>query len=94
MFILCPKISVTWNESDGGFHKIRSGLSYSGRGMELSTLNVYNGKLYSCDDKTGVVYELRKNPPSNDFFPTPWAILANGNYTGTKGFIHHVIYGI
>ena len=26
--------------------------------MELSELIVFNGKLYSCDDRTGVIYQL------------------------------------
>lgn len=37
---------------------LRSSLSYSKRGMELSELTVFNGKLYSCDDRTGIVYQL------------------------------------
>jgi len=50
------KIEVGWTDSK--LRSVKSGLAYSGRGMELSTLNAFQGKLYSCDDKTGVVYEL------------------------------------
>ncbi|ODM91068.1 Soluble calcium-activated nucleotidase 1 [Orchesella cincta] len=72
-------ISVEWDES--AIHVIKSGLAYSGRGMELSTLNVFNGRLFSCDDRTGVIYELVRDG-SLEIIPTPWAILADGNYTG------------
>lgn len=37
---------------------LRSSLSFSKRGMELSELIVFNGKLYSCDDRTGVIYQI------------------------------------
>lgn len=72
-------MSVEWDES--AVHIIKSGLAYSGRGMELSTLNVFNGRLFACDDRTGVVYELIRDA-SMEIIPTPFAILADGNYTG------------
>jgi hypothetical protein len=52
--------------------------------MELSTLNVFNGHLYACDDKTGVVYELPISDTSG-IDPIPWTILADGNFTGPSG---------
>lgn len=51
--------------------------------MELSTLNKFNNRLLSCDDRTGVIYELIKDKFNQEIIPTPWAILANGNYSGT-----------
>lgn len=30
------------------------------RGMELSELITFNGRLYTCDDRTGLIYELRR----------------------------------
>lgn len=34
--------------------------------MELSELIVFNGKLYSCDDRTGVVYQLIEDQTNVD----------------------------
>ena len=79
---LTHQITVDWDEEK--IHKVRSGLSYSGRGVELSTLNVFNGRVYSCDDKTGVVYELPISD-SLEIEPIPWTILADGNDTGPHG---------
>jgi len=56
--------------------------------MELSVLNVFNGKLISCDDQTGVIYELVRQNLTMDITPTPWAILADGNFTGTQGKVY------
>lgn len=50
--------------------------------MELSTLNLFNGRLLACDDRTGVIYELIRDQSTQEIIPTPWAILANGNYSG------------
>lgn len=35
-----------------------SNLNSKGRGMELSDLVVFNGNLYTPDDKTGIVFRL------------------------------------
>lgn len=63
--------------------EINSQYSYGDRGMELSELIVFNGRLYSCDDRTGIVYEIviEKN------LAIPWVILADGDGMNTgKGF--------
>ena len=63
--------------------EINSQYSYGDRGMELSELIVFNGRLYSCDDRTGIVYEIliEKN------IAIPWVILADGDGMNTgKGF--------
>jgi soluble calcium-activated nucleotidase 1 len=57
--------------------------AYGDRGMELSELVVFNGKLYSCDDRTGIVYEIRVE----DRMAVPWVILVDGDGRNTsKGF--------
>lgn len=38
--------------------EIQSKLSSNDRGMELSELIVFNGKLYTCDDRTGIIYQI------------------------------------
>ena len=61
--------------------ELSSQFSSGGRGMELSELVVFNGKLYTCDDRTGIVFEIR------DSLMLPWIILPNGNGHSTgKGF--------
>jgi len=54
-----PNITIEFDE-EKGVYPLESGLNYGGKGFQLSTLNVFNGKLYSCDHKTGIVYELKK----------------------------------
>jgi len=63
--------------------EISSQYSYGNRGMELSELVVFNGHLYSCDDRTGIIYEIFIEKK----LAIPWVILPDGNgeYSG-KGF--------
>ncbi len=53
---------------------------FNNRGMELSDFAVFNGRLYSCDDKTGIVYEISNEKA------IPWVILADGDGRQDKGF--------
>lgn len=59
---------------------LKSSLAAGGRAMELSELIVFNGRLYSCDDRTGVIYEIRENQA------IPWVILMDGDGASSKGF--------
>ncbi|XP_071129639.1 soluble calcium-activated nucleotidase 1-like [Mytilus edulis] len=59
---------------------LSSSLSQGGRGMELSELVVYNGNLYSVDDRTGIIYFIKNNAVY------PWVLLVDGNGTSHKGF--------
>ena len=59
---------------------LKSHLSAKDRGMELSELLVFNGKLYSPDDRTGIIYEI-----TPDWKVLPWVILNDGNGRVTKG---------
>ncbi|XP_072168222.1 soluble calcium-activated nucleotidase 1-like [Diadema setosum] len=60
--------------------KLKSQLSQGGRGMELSELVTFNGKLYTVDDRTGIIYEVAGDKVY------PWTILADGDGKNTKGF--------
>ena len=71
------KVTVTWDPS---LTTLESKLSQGGRGMELSELTVFNGKLYSCDDRTGIIYEI-----TTDDKILPWVILQDGNGHVAKG---------
>ncbi|XP_039201196.1 soluble calcium-activated nucleotidase 1 isoform X1 [Crotalus tigris] len=70
-------VSVEWDTKD---HILESHLAEKGRGMELSELVVFNGKLYAVDDRTGVVYQI------DDTKVVPWVILTDGDGTIGKGF--------
>lgn len=70
------KVSVEW---DADRVVLQSHLSEKGRGMELSELIAFNGKLYSVDDRTGVVYNINGNTA------VPWVILTDGDGSVAKG---------
>ncbi|XP_037332997.2 soluble calcium-activated nucleotidase 1 isoform X2 [Pungitius pungitius] len=71
------KVAVEW---DAERVVLESSLSEKGRGMELSELVAFNGKLYSVDDRTGVVYHIDGDKI------VPWVILADGDGSVAKGF--------
>ncbi|XGW33599.1 hypothetical protein V3C99_017760 [Haemonchus contortus] len=55
-------------------------LNYGNRGMELSDLIYFNGKLMSVDDKTGIVYRIDGRRV------IPWVILSDENGTDPTPF--------
>jgi soluble calcium-activated nucleotidase 1 len=69
--------TVEWEE--GGEVTLSSGLGAGGRGMELSELSVFHGKLVTVDDRTGVVYRVVGDAV------VPWVILADGDGSRPKG---------
>lgn len=71
------RVVVEWDKEDT---VLETHLAEKGRGMELSELIVFNGKLYSVDDRTGVVYRLEGSKA------IPWVILTDGDGTVDKGF--------
>ncbi|KAH0517964.1 Soluble calcium-activated nucleotidase 1 [Microtus ochrogaster] len=71
------KVTVEWDKDHG---VLESHLAEKGRGMELSDLIVFNGKLYSVDDRTGVIYQIEGTKA------VPWVILSDGDGTVEKGF--------
>lgn len=60
--------------------EIDGGYSLNGRGMELSELVTFNGKILTFDDRTGLVYELI------DDKVIPWVLLMDGAGRTAKGF--------
>lgn len=60
--------------------EIDSGYSLNGRGMELSELVTFNGRILTFDDRTGMVYEIIGDKV------VPWIILMDGDGHSTKGF--------
>lgn len=69
-------VSVEW---DAEPVMLEGHLAEKGRGMELSELAVFNGKLYSVDDRTGIVYHIDGDKA------VPWIILPDGDGTVAKG---------
>lgn len=59
-------------------------LAMGGRGMELSELIVFNGNLYTFDDRTGVVFQIHSD--SGKDIVVPWVVLPDGNGKKQKGF--------
>lgn len=70
-------VSIEW---DPDIITLKSTLSEAGRGMELSELVIFNGKLLAVDDRTGVIYEIKDNKA------IPWILLTDGNGMLPKGF--------
>ncbi|XP_021096779.1 soluble calcium-activated nucleotidase 1 isoform X3 [Heterocephalus glaber] len=74
------KVAVEW---DKDHTVLESHLAEKGRGMELSDLVVFNGKLYSVDDRTGIIYQIEGTKA------VPWVILPDGDGTVEKGYLIH-----
>jgi len=70
--------SVTWSQEP--MVSLTSKINEEGRGMELSELAYFNNQLFSCDDRTGIVYEIY------DEEVIPHYILVDGNGHSPKGF--------
>ncbi|KAG6450291.1 hypothetical protein O3G_MSEX006456 [Manduca sexta] len=71
-------VSISWDA-----HRpvmLTSTYSHKGRGMELSELIVYDGRLLTFDDRSGMVFEIIDNKI------VPWVILSDGNGHVEKGF--------
>lgn len=75
-------ITIVWDQAEA--ITLKSTFGHSGRGMELSELVVFNGKLLSFDDRTGIIYEI--NLESNNVIP--WVLLIDGNAMTSKGEAH------
>jgi soluble calcium-activated nucleotidase 1 len=70
-------VQIKWDKRST---TLRATLSSNGRAMELSELIVFNGKLYSCDDRTGIIYNIR------DDVAIPWVVLNDGDGNTPKSF--------
>ncbi|VDM57743.1 unnamed protein product [Angiostrongylus costaricensis] len=72
------KAFVEW-KTDGDFF-LNTEISSGGRAMELSDLAVFDGRLLSVDDRTGIIYEITNNEAY------PWVFLSDGPGNVAKGF--------
>lgn len=64
-------VVVTWDRVTP--IKLASSYSLKGRGMELSELVVFDGKLLTFDDRTGLVFEIVNEKT------IPWLLLMDGD---------------
>ncbi|KAL0213041.1 hypothetical protein RCL1_006667 [Eukaryota sp. TZLM3-RCL] len=71
------KWKIEWERKPS---KLISHTGYKDRGMELSELVYFNNKLYTCDDRTGIVYELTPTKPIRRY------LLNDGDGEQEKGF--------
>jgi soluble calcium-activated nucleotidase 1 len=67
---------------------LTSRVSEGGRGMELSELIFYNGKLLAVDDRTGIIFQLPEFSchTCTEIKAVSWSILSDGPGSVGKGF--------
>jgi len=75
----------TWNWESERI-ELKGALNEKGRGMELSFLVQFEGSLYTCDDRSGIVYELVDSTGAGKTNAVARYILMDGDGSGTKGF--------
>ncbi|XP_022916990.2 soluble calcium-activated nucleotidase 1 [Onthophagus taurus] len=71
-------VTVSWDRQNPV--RVDTNFALKDRGMELSELVVFNGKLLSFDDRTGMIFEIFQDKA------TPWVLLLDGDGKSTKGF--------
>ncbi|XP_026750096.1 soluble calcium-activated nucleotidase 1 [Galleria mellonella] len=71
-------VTITWDPQPPVI--LSSTYSHKGRGMELSELIIFDGRLLTFDDRSGMVFEIIHNKI------VPWVILVDGNGRVEKGF--------
>ncbi|VDO95963.1 unnamed protein product [Soboliphyme baturini] len=72
------EVKIVW---DKNVIQLNGGYAHGGRAMELSDLKTFNGRLYSIDDRTGILYRIE-----NDSVVLPWVVLPDGDGKQAKGF--------
>ncbi|XP_044731518.1 soluble calcium-activated nucleotidase 1 [Chrysoperla carnea] len=71
-------VVISWDKGEDIM--LKSNFASKGRGMELSELVVFNGRLLTFDDRSGIVYEIINDKA------IPWIILVDGDGSTSKGF--------
>lgn len=72
-------VEVAFNDDENPT-EFAGSYSLKGRGMELSELVTFNGRMLTFDDRTGLVFELKDNKA------LPWVLLMDGPGNTGKGF--------
>ncbi|CAH1116007.1 unnamed protein product [Phaedon cochleariae] len=71
-------VIITWDQKEPEL--LKTNYALKGRGLELSELVTFNGKLLTFDDRTGLVFEII------NYNLIPWLILMDGDGRNQKGF--------
>ncbi|XP_057651713.1 soluble calcium-activated nucleotidase 1 [Diorhabda carinulata] len=74
------RIIINWDQKEPIV--LTTSYALNGRGLELSELLTFDGRLLTFDDRTGIVFELINNNKNI----IPWLILMDGNGKSLKGF--------
>lgn len=64
-------VVISWDHTEP--IKLHTNFALKGRGMELSELVVFNGRLLTFDDRTGMVFEIINDRA------VPWVLLLDGD---------------
>jgi len=64
---------------------LQSSHNEAGRGMELSELTLYNGRLLAFDDRTGSVFEILSQDKGDKNFVVPRFVITEGEGDTDKG---------
>ncbi|XP_050538775.1 soluble calcium-activated nucleotidase 1-like isoform X2 [Daktulosphaira vitifoliae] len=73
------KVEFKWDKGDDS--RFTSNFAIKDRGLELSELVTFDGKLLTIDDKTGIIYVVE-----NENTLIPWVIVNEGNGRSVSGF--------
>ncbi|KRT78652.1 hypothetical protein AMK59_7103 [Oryctes borbonicus] len=69
---------LSWDKNEPT--RLTTSYALKDRGMELSELVVFNGKLLTFDDRTGLIFEIAAEKA------VPWILLTDGDGQNNKGF--------
>lgn len=64
-------VIISWDKKEP--EVLKTTFNSKGRGLELSELVTFDGRLLTFDDRTGIVFEIVKNTV------IPWLILMDGD---------------
>mmetsp|Transcript_2855 Transcript_2855/g.4039 ORF Transcript_2855/g.4039 Transcript_2855/m.4039 type:complete len:414 (+) Transcript_2855:538-1779(+) len=84
-FLTYDPSSGTYSVEIGESRTLISGHNEAGRGMELSELTLYNGRLLAFDDRTGTVFEILSKDAGTESYVVPRFVITEGNGDTDKG---------
>jgi len=78
------KATIDWIDEA----ELKGNTASGGRGLELSELVTFDGRLLTVDDRTGIVYQIHnyQSGAKSGIKLSPWVILSDGNGSESKAF--------
>jgi len=70
---------------DAGVRHLKTKHNEAGRGAEFSELTVFDGRLFTADDRTGDVFEILNTKDGSDSYVTPRLVVGEGPGDTDKG---------